>query len=74
MTAVRPADQREFLSRDDRYQQVGDQRYDKFVVEEFLTQVLYGGQVVITNPGSTPLAADLLVQIPQGALPASQRR
>lgn len=60
-----------FFRVDDRYRQVGDQRYDKFVLEEFLTHVLYGGQVVVTNPTSTPHPVDLLVQIPQGAIPAN---
>jgi hypothetical protein len=59
-----------FFRADDRYRQDGDQRYDKFVTEEFLTHVLYGSQVVLTNPSSTPHAVDLLVQIPQGSLPA----
>jgi hypothetical protein len=56
---------------DDRYRQVGDQRYDKFIVDEFVTHVLYGAQVVVTNPTSTPQPIDLLMQIPQGAIPAN---
>ncbi len=60
-----------YFRADDRYRQVGDQRYDKFIVDEFVTHVLYGSQVVITNPTSTPQPVDLLMQIPQGAMPAN---
>ncbi len=59
-----------FFRDDDRYRQEGSQRFDKFVTDEFLVHVLYGAQVVLTNPTSTPQAIDLLVQIPQGSLPA----
>lgn len=60
-----------FFRNDDRYTQDGDRRYDKFVTDEFLTNVLYGGQVVITNPTSTPQTVDLLIQIPEGAMPVA---
>ncbi len=60
-----------YFRADDRYRQVGEQRYDKFIIEEFVTHVLYGAQVVITNPTSTPQPIDLLMQIPQGSLPAN---
>ncbi len=58
-----------FFRNDDRYIHERGERRDKFVTEEFLTGVLYGSQVVITNPTSTPYKLDLLLQIPQGAVP-----
>ena len=60
-----------FFRADDRYQNIDGRRFDKFVTEEFLAQVLYGGQVVVTNPTSTPSTVDVLIQIPQGSLPAT---
>ncbi len=60
-----------FFRNDDRYRVEDGKRYDKFVTKEFLSHVLYGGQVVITNPTSTPQAIDLLIQIPAGAMPAA---
>jgi hypothetical protein len=75
-TALDPRDANLLISEnyfraDDRYRQVGEQRYDKFIVDEFVTHVLYGAQVVVTNPTSTPQPIDLLMQIPAGAMPAS---
>ena len=46
-------------------------RYDKFVTGDFLAYTLYGSQVVITNPTSTPRAIELLIQIPLGSVPSS---
>lgn len=46
-------------------------KYDKFVEDDFLAHELYGAQVVITNPTSTPRSVDLLIQIPQGAVTAN---
>ena len=60
-----------FFRKDDRYRMEDGKQFDKFVTEEFLTHTLYGGQVVITNPTSTPQSIDLLVQIPNGSLAAS---
>jgi hypothetical protein len=55
--------------RDDRYQHVDNRRRDKFVTEEFLPHVVYGCQVVLTNPTSSPEKLDLLLQIPRGSMP-----
>jgi len=60
-----------FFRNDDRYQTIDNKRYDKFVTDDFLTHVLYGGQVVVTNPTSTPNTIDVLIQIPQGSMPAN---
>ena len=55
----------------DRYIHKDGQRLDKFVTDEFLPQKVYGCQVVVTNPTSTPHEIDLLMQIPGGAIPVS---
>lgn len=61
-----------FFRLDDRYFVEGQERRDKFVSDEFLPGVAYGAQVVISNPGSSPVKADLLTQIPQGSLPLAR--
>jgi len=58
-----------FFRHGDRYRHVGNERTDKFVTEEFLAHVVYGCQVVVTNPTSSRQKLDVLVQIPRGALP-----
>ncbi len=60
-----------FFRNDDRIEYLGNEPSDKFVADEFLTGVLYGGQVVVTNPTSSTQRLDLLLQIPRGALPAN---
>ncbi|MBP6601762.1 MAG: hypothetical protein KA250_08165, partial [Verrucomicrobiales bacterium] len=60
-----------FLRADDRFRIVEGQQVDKFVNEEFLTGVVYVTQVVATNPTSSAHRLDLLVQIPEGAVPVS---
>ncbi len=54
---------------DDRYRFEGNQRFDKYVSDEFLVDVPYGCQVVVTNPTSSPRDLELLLQIPRGAMP-----
>ncbi|MEZ6035848.1 MAG: hypothetical protein R3F29_00105 [Planctomycetota bacterium] len=58
-----------FYRVDDRYRWEEGQRRDKFVGDEFLTNVAYGCQVVVTNPTSGPRSAEVLLQIPAGAVP-----
>ncbi|MEO8497805.1 MAG: hypothetical protein ABI614_22290, partial [Planctomycetota bacterium] len=58
-----------FFRHNDRYRQVDNERLDKFVTDEFLVHTVYGCQVVITNPTSSPQKLDVLVQIPLGAIP-----
>ena len=60
-----------FFQKNDRYRHEGGVRYDKFVTEQFYAHTLYGAQVVVTNPTSTPKAIDMLVQIPRGAVSTS---
>jgi len=58
-----------FFRLDDRYRFDGEQRRDAFITGEFLVGVAYGCQVIVTNPTSSPRTAELLLQIPAGALP-----
>lgn len=58
-----------YFRHDDRYEIQGGRRVDKFVTGEFLIQTAYGCQVVVTNPTSTTHQADVLIQIPRGAMP-----
>jgi hypothetical protein len=57
---------------DERYRMVDGERRDAFITDEFLVDVPYGCQVVVTNPTSTPRTVDLLLQAPQGALPVQR--
>jgi hypothetical protein len=58
-----------FFRHGDRHLIVDGQQLDKFVTEEFLIDVVYGCQVVVTNPTSTPRSIDVLLQVPVGSLP-----
>lgn len=58
-----------FFRLDDRYRVVNNQQVDKYVADEFLVQTVYGCQIVVTNPTSTPQKLTLLLQVPQGAIP-----
>jgi len=59
-----------YFRHGDRYLQVDNERVDKFVTDEFLSQTVYGCQVVVTNPTSSRQRLELLLQIPNGAIPA----
>jgi len=54
---------------DEPYRFEDNQRFDAYITGEFLVDVAYGCRVVVTNPSSTPCKLDLLLQIPQGAIP-----
>jgi hypothetical protein len=60
-----------FFQKNDRYRYEDGVQFDKFVTGDFLAHTLYGSQVVITNPTSTPRAVDLLIQIPLGSVSCS---
>ncbi len=60
-----------FFARDDRYRHEGNERFDKFVTQEFRIQRVYGCQVVLTNPSSARRKVDVLLQIPRGAIPVA---
>ncbi|MCB9896749.1 MAG: hypothetical protein H6825_01970 [Planctomycetes bacterium] len=59
---------------DSRYAWDGGRRLDVFVRGEFLVDTAYGSQVVLTNPTSSPLRVELLLQIPRGSMPLSGSR
>jgi hypothetical protein len=59
-----------FFREGDRYRQEGNEKFEKYVTDEFLTGAVYGASVVVTNPTSAPVKAVVLLQIPQGSLPA----
>jgi hypothetical protein len=61
-----------FYRLDERFRFVGNERRDAYVTDEFVVDVAYGCQVVVTNPTSTPRRLELLLQIPQGALPVQK--
>ena len=63
-----------FFRLDDRFRLVDNERVDKFVTGEFLTQVVYGCQVVVTNPTSSRKRLDVLLQIPEGAVPVERTK
>ncbi|MBL8754252.1 MAG: hypothetical protein JNK15_13200, partial [Planctomycetes bacterium] len=46
-----------FFRLDDRFETVNGERRDRFVTGEFVVDVPYGCQVVVTNPTSTPRTA-----------------
>jgi hypothetical protein len=58
-----------FFRHADRYIQVDGEQRDKYVTEEFLRGVAYGCQVVVTNPTSGTQGLDVLLQIPEKAMP-----
>ncbi len=60
-----------FFREGDRFRMEGNEKFEKYVTEEFLTGAVYGANVVVTNPTSSPAKAEVLLQIPQGALPVS---
>lgn len=63
-----------YFRADDRFRFEGNQQFDKFVTDEFLTGVVYGCQVTVTNPGSAPYPIEVLHQIPSGAMPVNSGR
>ena len=63
-----------YFRHDDRHRIENGEQVDKFVNDEFVTSVVYGAQVVVTNPTSTRQKLDVLLQIPQGAMPVLGHR
>jgi hypothetical protein len=58
-----------FFRQGDRHRLENGEQVDKFVSEEFLVHVVYGCQVVVTNPTSARQKLNMLTQIPRGSLP-----
>ncbi len=60
-----------FFRADDRYRHENNEQFDKYVNEEFLPHVVYGAQVVLTNPSGNRQKLQVLRQIPMGAIPVN---
>lgn len=58
-----------FFAYNSRYIYVNNERVEKFVEGEFQVGQVYGSQIIITNPTSQKRKINVLMQIPQGALP-----
>lgn len=63
-----------YFRHGDRHRIVNGEQVDKFVTDEFVAGLVYGAQVVVTNPTSTRQKLDVLIQIPQGAMPVLGHR
>ena len=63
-----------YFRHGDRHRIENGEQVDKFVSDEFVASVVYGAQVVVTNPTSTRQKLDVLLQIPQGAMPVLGHR
>ncbi len=60
-----------FFRADDRYHYENNEKSDKYVTDEFLPHVVYGAQVLLTNPTGSRQNLQVLLQIPMGAIPVS---
>ena len=60
-----------FFRADDRYRYENNERFDQYVGEEFLPHVVYGAQIVLTNPKGNRQKLQVLLQIPMGAIPVN---
>lgn len=58
-----------YFRDDDRTREENGEQVDKYVTGEFLVNVVYACQVVLTNPTSSHQKLDLLLQVPTGAIP-----
>lgn len=58
-----------YFRDDDRRRWVDGEEVDKYVTGEFLVNVVYSCQAVLTNPTSTNQKLDLLLQVPRGSVP-----
>jgi hypothetical protein len=63
-----------FFRQGDRFIDENGERSDKFVSDEFLTGVVYGCQIVVTNPTSSRQRLDLMHQIPIGSIPVNNSK
>ncbi len=63
-----------YFRHGDRHKIENGEKVDKFVTEEFVAGLVYGAQVVVTNPTSSRQKLDVLIQIPKGAIPVLGHR
>ncbi|MCC5851140.1 MAG: hypothetical protein JJU29_23870, partial [Verrucomicrobia bacterium] len=59
----------QFYRPDDRYRHEGNEQIEKFITGEFIRRIVYGGRVTLTNPTANRRRLNVLMQIPQGAIP-----
>ncbi len=59
----------QFYRPDDPYRFEGAERIEKFVAGEFVRRTVYGARVTLTNPTASRRRLNVLLQIPQGAMP-----
>ncbi|MDB4779195.1 hypothetical protein OAG23_00445, partial [bacterium] len=76
MAAKRPAllVSQSYFQLNDRFRMENGEKVDKFITEEFMRGIVYGSQVVVTNPTSSRQLLDILTQIPKGAIPVMAHR
>ncbi len=58
----------DFFDPSQRTMKVDGVTRERFVTDEFLKGVLYGCRMVVTNPSSSAIDLQLLLQIPEGAI------
>ncbi|NJL59796.1 MAG: hypothetical protein HC887_09290, partial [Desulfobacteraceae bacterium] len=63
---------RNIFKADDRYRYEGNEKFDKFVQDEFLLDTAYGCQFLISNPTSSRRRFTAFLQIPEGAIPLNK--
>jgi hypothetical protein len=63
-----------YYQHNDRFRMEDGQKVDKFITDEFVRGVVYGAQVVVTNPTSSRQTLDILTQLPKGAIPMLGQR
>jgi len=63
-----------YFQFNDRFRIEDGQKVDKFITDEFIRGVVYGAQVVVTNPTSSRQRLDILTQLPKGAIPMMGQR
>jgi hypothetical protein len=63
-----------YFRNDDRFRMENGEKVDKFISDEFVAGIVYGSQVVVTNPTSSRQKLDVLIQIPKGSLPVLGNR
>lgn len=63
-----------YFELNDRFRVEDGQKVDKFITEEFVRGLVYGAEVVVTNPTSSRQRLDVLTQLPKGAIPMMGQR
>lgn len=63
-----------YFQMDNRFLMENGEKVDKFITEEFVRGIVYGAQVVVTNPTSSSQRLDILTQLPKGAIAVMGQR